>query len=176
MSDLFHKKIPTDYIDKVFSVMETADRHIYQILTKRSSLMEKYLKRRYASGKAPPHVWCGVSIEDEKTMVRLKHLQKAPAAVRFLSFEPLLGPIGKMNLAGISWVIVGGESGPKARPMEQSWVIDIKKVCEKKKIPFFFKQWGGRTPKAGGRLLEDREWSQFPSLPAVDKEQLRPQR
>ena len=126
MSDLFHKGIPTEFIDCVFDTMETADRHVFQVLTKRSALMKEYLQRRYGRGTAPQHIWCGVSVEDHTATARIRHLQKAPIPVRFLSIEPLLGPVGNIDLEGISWVIVGGESGPNARPMEPGWVLDIR--------------------------------------------------
>ena len=113
MSDLFHKKIPVDFIDQVFDTMETANHHIFQVLTKRSSLMARYLQRRYGKGQAPCHIWCGVSVEDHMATSRIQHLQKAPAAIRFLSIEPLLGPVGNIDLEGISWVIVGGGKRPK---------------------------------------------------------------
>ncbi len=162
MSDLFHKNVPTDFIDRVFDTMETADWHIYQILTKRSSLMKNYLDYRYGRHLTPQHIWCGVSVEDNTATPRIRHLQKAPISVRFLSIEPLLGPIENIDLEGISWVIVGGESGPKARPMEPDWVLDIRDNCEHKGVPFFFKQWGGRTAKSGGRLLEGIEHNATP--------------
>ena len=120
MSDLFHKDIPTEFIDNVFKTMEAADRHIFQILTKRSPLMKNYLCRRYGSDLTPRHIWCGVSVEDNKAAVRIKHLKDAPVSTRFLSVEPLLGPVGDIDIEGISWVIVGGESGPKARPRKLS--------------------------------------------------------
>lgn len=162
MSDLFHKNVPTGFIDRVFDTMETADWHIYQILTKRSSLMKNYLDYRYGRNLTPQHMWCGVSVEDNSATPRIRHLQKAPISVRFLSIEPLLGPIENIDLEGISWVIVGGESGPKARPMEPDWVLDIRDNCEHKGVPFFFKQWGGRTAKSGGRLLEGIEHNATP--------------
>lgn len=162
MSDLFHNEIPAEFIDRVFEVMETADRHVFQVLTKRSPLMESYLSRRYGRERAPQHIWCGVSVEDEQAASRIRHLQRAPVAVRFLSIEPLLGPIEDIDLAGISWVIVGGESGPKARPMQESWVHGIRDACALAEVPFFFKQWGGRTPKAGGRLLDGIEHNAVP--------------
>ena len=162
MSDLFHNEIPAEFIDQVFEVMETADRHVFQVLTKRSPLMESYLSRRYGRERAPQHIWCGVSVEDEQAASRIRHLQRAPVAVRFLSIEPLLGPIEDIDLAGISWVIVGGESGPKARPMQESWVHGIRDACALAEVPFFFKQWGGRTPKAGGRLLDGIEHNAVP--------------
>ena len=155
MSDLFHKRIERSFVDGVFDTMETVDRHVYQILTKRSSLMKSYLRRRYPTGLAPGHIWCGVSVEDDSARVRIQHLRHAPASVRFLSIEPLLGPIGNIDLDGISWVIVGGESGPQARPMKPAWVRDIRDRCASAQVPFFFKQWGGQTPKAGGRILDD---------------------
>ena len=162
MSDLFHKDIPKDFIDRVFDTMEAADRHVFQVLTKRSSVMRDYLRHRYGSELTPRHIWCGVSVEDEMATARVQHLQKAPVLVRFLSVEPLLGPVGDMDIEGISWVIVGGESGPKARPMKLPWVLDIRDLCAREGVPFFFKQWGGRTPKSGGRLLEGIEHNAKP--------------
>ena len=162
MSDLFHKEIPAEFVDRVFDVMEEADRHIFQILTKRSSLMESYLKRRYEWRKAPRHIWCGVSVEDHMATARIRHLRRAPVAVRFLSIEPLLGPVGDIDLKGISWVIVGGESGPKARPMQERWALDIRDLCERAGVDFFFKQWGGPTPKSRGRRLKGAEHNAMP--------------
>ena len=176
MSDLFHKDVPREFIDKVFDRMEETDRHTYQVLTKRSSLMRDYLKRRYPGGaksaRAPAHIWCGVSVEDSAAAGRIRHLQDAPATVRFLSIEPLLGPVGDIDLDGISWVIAGGESGPNARPMRLEWARGLRDRCAEAGVPFFFKQWGGKTPKAGGRLLDDKEWNELPRIatlePAVD--------
>lgn len=165
MSDLFHKDIPVEFIDKVFDTMEAADHHVFQVLTKRSSLMKNYLLRRYRQTVAPQHIWCGVSVEDHVATARIRHLRKAPVAVRFLSIEPLLGPVGAIDLRGISWVIVGGESGPKARPMKMHWVLDIRDNCRRAGVHFFFKQWGGLTPKAGGRLLDGVEHNAMPSGP-----------
>jgi len=162
MSDLFHKGIPPHHVQSVFDTMERAHWHIYQVLTKRSSLMRRFLNERYPKEKAPRHMWFGVSIEDQKAVTRLSHLQSTNASTRFLSIEPLIGPVVKLDLTGIDWVIVGGESGPGARPMDGSWVIDIRNQCIKADVRFFFKQWGGRTPKAGGRLLEGKEWNEFP--------------
>lgn len=164
MSDLFHKEIPTEYIDRVFDVMERADWHVYQVLTKRSSLMKRYVAKRYAGGVAPSHIWLGVSLENADQRSRVGHLQAAPATMRFLSIEPLLAPVGELNLSGIDWVIVGGESGPGHRPMDAAWVRDIRDQCRRAKVAFFFKQWGGSRPKANGRLLDGREWNQRPSL------------
>lgn len=162
MSDLFHKDVPRAFVDSVFDTMEQASWHTYQVLTKRSSLLTRYLRHRYGDGFAPPHIWLGVSIEDSKNLVRLKHLRAAQASMKFISFEPLLGPVGQVDLSGIDWVIVGGESGPGARPIEEAWVIEIRDQCRKQKAAFFFKQWGGVRPKSGGRLLRGREWSQYP--------------
>ena len=163
LSDLFHKRIPAEFIDQVFDTMERADRHIFQILTKRSSLMRNYIRRRYGSGLAPRHIWCGVSVEDHMATARIRHLQMTPSAVRFLSIEPLLGPMGDIDLDGIAWVIVGGESGPYARPMQPEWVLDIRDRCQRAAVPFFFKQWGGTRKKRTGRLLEGRTWDEMPA-------------
>lgn len=162
MSDLFHKDVPIEFIDRVFSTMEVANWHTYQVLTKRSPLMRDYLKRRYAGTTAPPHIWCGVSIEDAQGAARLRHLRAAPATIRFLSIEPLLGPVGELDLSGISWVIVGGESGPGARGMSPDWVREVRDQCLVQRVAFFFKQWGGARPKSGGRQLDGSEWNQFP--------------
>jgi len=164
MSDLFHKEIPRDFIDSVFDTMEAAHWHTFQVLTKRSSLMTRYLRHRYPNGAAPAHIWLGVSIEDEKNAVRLKHLRVAQALTRFVSFEPLLGSVGRLNLTGIAWVIVGGESGPRARRMAERWAIEIRDQCQAANVAFFFKQWGGTRPKSGGRLLRDREWNEYPAI------------
>ena len=163
MSDLFHKDIPTEFIDRVFETMETADRHVFQILTKRSSLMRDYLRRRYGSELTPRHIWCGVSVEDDKASARVQHLRDAPVSIRFLSIEPLLGPIGDVDIEGIAWVIVGGESGPRARPMKAEWALEVRNLCNRNGVPFFFKQWGGRTPKSGGRMLEGVEHNSMPA-------------
>jgi protein gp37 len=166
MSDLFHKNIPRSYIDSVFSTMERADWHVFQLLTKRSSLMRNYVNDRYGTSRAPEHIWLGVSIEDSLRRSRITHLQQTAASIRFLSIEPLIGDPGEMDLTGISWVILGGESGPRARPMRQEWALSVRDQCVKQAVPFFFKQWGGLRPKVGGRLLQGREWSQFPHLSA----------
>jgi len=163
MSDLFHKNIPTAFIDGVFDTMEAADWHVFQILTKRSSLMRRYINKRYATAPAPRHIWLGTSIEDRQRLSRLRHLQETNTLVRFLSIEPLLGPIGRFDLTGIHWVIVGGESGPRARPMSAEWVREIREQCQEANVAFFFKQWGGFRPKSGGRELDGREWNQFPT-------------
>lgn len=163
MSDLFHKEIPRAHVEAVFDTMERANWHTYQVLTKRSSLLRKFINDRYQMRAAPSHIWLGVSVEDRKAATRIAHLQEANAGIRFLSVEPLLAPVGKLDLAGIDWVIVGGESGPRARPMDRQWVTDIRDQCITAGVAFFFKQWGGFSPKAAGRLLDGKEWSEFPS-------------
>ena len=162
MSDLFHKKVSREFVDAVFDTMERADWHAFQVLTKRSSRMRDYVNARYRRTPSPAHIWMGVSVEDDTKLSRVRHLRDTTARVRFLSLEPLIGPIEGLDLTGIHWAIVGGESGPGARPMESEWVIRIRDRCLAYGIPFFFKQWGGTTPKAGGRLLEGREWNEWP--------------
>jgi protein gp37 len=164
MSDLFHKAIPRAFIGQVCDTMECADWHTFQVLTKRSSLMRDFLRHRYSSNRGPRHIWFGVSVEDGSRKSRIRHLQEAPAGTRFLSIEPLIGPIGKLDLTGIDWVIVGGESGPGARPMRLEWVREIRDQCLANGVAFFFKQWGGLRPKSGGRKLDEEEWSQFPDI------------
>jgi len=162
MSDLFHKGVPSAFIDSVFDTMENANWHTYQVLTKRSSLMVRYLRRRYGDGWAPAHIWIGVSIEDGHNTVRLRQLKAARASVKFVSFEPLIGSVGPIDLEGIDWAIVGGESGPRARAMAEEWALEIRDQCTRDKVAFFFKQWGGARPKSGGRLLKGREWNEYP--------------
>ena len=162
MSDLFHKDVNRTFIDRVFDTMEQATWHVFQLLTKRSSLMRDYLQLRYGGQPAPAHIWLGVSIEDYRARSRVEHLRDAPATVRFLSIEPLIGPVGSVDLSGIHWVIAGGESGPGARPMHADWVRKVRDDCAVQNVPFFFKQWGGVRPKSGGRSLDGREWNQFP--------------
>lgn len=162
MSDLFHKDIPRSYVDQVFDAMEAADHHQYQVLTKRSSRMRDFLRRRYADRAPPPHIWLGVSVEDAKGAARIEHLRQSPAAVRFLSVEPLIGPVGRLDLTGIHWVIVGGESGGHARPMDPAWAREVRDACIAQSVPLFFKQWGGFRPKSGGRLLDGRTWDEYP--------------
>lgn len=162
MSDLFHKKVPKSFIDSVFDTMEAAHWHIFQVLTKRSSLMRNYLRTRYGDGRGPAHIWCGVSVEDAKAKPRLAHLRESPAGVRFLSVEPLIGAVGVMDLIGIDWVIVGGESGPGVRPIYLEWIREVRDQCLDQNVVFFFKQWGGPRPKSGGRELDGQEWNQFP--------------
>lgn len=164
MSDLFHKDVPEQFISSVFDVMERAQWHTFQVLTKRSSLMQRYLHRRYKHCRAPRHIWLGVSVEDGKRKSRIRHLQEAPISTRFLSVEPLIAPIGLLNLEGIDWVIVGGESGPKSRPMNPDWVREVRDQCLEQRVAFFFKQWGGLRPKSGGRTLDGVEWNEYPKL------------
>jgi protein gp37 len=158
MSDLFHKDVPTDYIKRVFNVMVRANWHQYQILTKRAERL------RELSSELPwaPHLWMGVSVENQDYVDRIDVLRATDAAVKFLSLEPLLGPLAKLKLRGIDWVIVGGESGPNARPMNADWVRDIRNQCLRADVPFFFKQWGGVQKKRTGRELEGRTWDQMP--------------
>jgi len=167
MSDLFHKEVPWEFTARVFDTMEKADWHTFQVLTKRSSLMRDFLRKRYGADRGPSHMWFGVSIEDGLKLSRLRHLRQTPAGIRFLSIEPLIGRIGKIDLSGIDWVIVGGESGPGARHMEPEWVREVRDQCVREGVAFFFKQWGGLRPKSGGRKLDDREWSQFPEKPRM---------
>ena len=164
MSDLFHKDIPTQYIHHVFDTMEQADWHIYQVLTKRSSLMRDFVHQRYGSLSAPPHIWLGVSIEDTAALTRLRHLKQTNASTRFVSFEPLLDALGSVDLTDIHWVIAGGESGPGARPVKVEWLRELRDQCQAQNVAFFFKQWGGRTPKAGGNTLDGRQWQEYPDI------------
>lgn len=165
MSDLFHKEVPTNFISAVFDTMEHATWHTFQVLTKRSSILMKFLQARYGDRLAPPHIWLGVSVEDAQGAARIAHLRKAPISTRFISFEPLIGSVGQVDLGGIHWAIVGGESGPRCRPMDEAWALEIRDQCREQKVAFFFKQWGGIRPKSGGRLLRGREWNQYPVVP-----------
>jgi protein gp37 len=160
MSDLFHKAVPVEFILKIFEVMCQADWHCYQVLTKRSDRLLDL------SPRLPwkPHIWMGVSVESLEHAFRIEHLRKTGAMVKFLSLEPLLGPLPGLNLEGIDWVIVGGESGPGARPMDAAWVFEIRDQCQTANVPFFFKQWGGTRKKKSGRELEGRTWDEMPAL------------
>jgi len=162
MSDLFHKEVDRLHIDLVFDAMEDANWHVFQVLTKRSSLMRDYVHRRYGKSPVPNHIWLGVSVEDAQRANRIDHLKQVNSEARFISFEPLLGPIGEIDLSGIAWAIVGGESGPGARTMDASWAQHIRDQCDRDDVAFFFKQWGGPRPKSGGRLLDGEEWNGFP--------------
>jgi len=158
MSDLFHEQVPDSFIKEVFSVMEQCSQHVFQVLTKRPE-RARAMKRGLPW---PNNVWLGTSVETRDYYHRVRTLQNIRASVRFLSCEPLLGPLKHMPLRDIGWVIVGGESGPGARPMQGSWVLEIKRQCEKAGVPFFFKQWGGTNKKKAGRELEGREWDEMP--------------
>jgi protein gp37 len=163
MSDLFHEGIPVEYIQQIFEVMNQANWHEYQVLTKRAERLEEL------NGviQWAPHIWMGVSVENSDYLWRIDHLRRTDAHVKFLSIEPLLGPIRKLNLHGIDWVIVGGESGPGARPMKKEWVIGIRDQCVRSDVAFFFKQWGGVFKKKAGRELEGRTWDEMPVLVAA---------
>lgn len=163
MSDLFHPDVGAAFIAAVFDVMAEASRHQFQILTKRPHRMAALsMTATFGESWPLPNVWLGTSIESDKYTFRARALAKAPSAVRFLSLEPLLGPLPSLDLDGIDWVIVGGESGPNHRPIEADWVRNIRDRCVDVGVPFFFKQWGGRTPKVGGRELDGRTWDQYP--------------
>ncbi len=163
MSDLFHKDVPLDYIKKVFEVMNESRQHIFQVLTKRSGrLLQVSNKLNWTE-----NIWMGVSVENEKVIHRIDDLRNSNAFVKFLSLEPLIGPLTNLNLQNIDWVIVGGESGRKIRPMNPEWVQDIKKQCIDNRIPFFFKQWGGTNKKANGRLLDGRTYDEMPDAKLV---------
>jgi protein gp37 len=163
MSDLFHDGVPEDYIEAVANVMVKADWHTYQVLTKRSIRMAKLLSTRLRFAARAPHIWWGVSVEDKRYgLARIPDLQSAPAVVRFLSVEPLLEDLGALDLRGIHWVIVGGESGRGARPMKRDWVVSIRDQCVIADVPFFFKQWGGLHKKRAGRTLDGKTFDGFP--------------
>lgn len=160
MSDLFHRAVPTEYIQQVFATMQEASWHSFQVLTKRAERLADVASQL----PWPANVWMGVSVESADYTWRIRHLQRVPAAVRFLSVEPLLGPIRRLPLAGIRWVIVGGESGPGARPMKATWVRSLRDQCAAHQVPFFFKQWGGVWKKRHGRELDGRTWDELPML------------
>jgi protein gp37 len=162
MSDLFHKNIPLPFVDQIFDTMEQAHWHVFQVLTKRSSLMRRYVNRRYAGGCAPGNIWLGVTVEDQRSMSRIRQLSDTAASVRFVSFEPLLEDLGSLNLRGIHWAIAGGESGPLARPVKAEWLRALRDQCRIADVAFFFKQWGGRTSKSGGNHLDGEQWLQYP--------------
>lgn len=169
MSDLFHVDIPEAYVRKIFEVMLRVDRHVYQVLTKRPSRAARFFARNrdlFPGGEIPGHIWMGTSVENQDVAYRVEQIRSVPAEVRFLSCEPLLGPLS-LDLSGIHWVIVGGESGIGYRRMAEDWALGVRDQCREADVAFFFKQWGGRTPKAGGRLLAGEEWSQLP-LPSPE--------
>jgi protein gp37 len=163
MSDLFHTDVPLSYIENVFAVMRQAHWHQYQVLTKRSERLLEFSPRLVWS----PHIWMGVSVENSNYVGRIDDLRKTKAHVKFLSLEPLLGPLNKLNLRGIDWAIVGGESGPGARPIDVAWVTDIRDQCLRAGVAFFFKQWGGVQKKKTGRVLEGRTWNEMPELAVI---------
>ncbi|HEX9808727.1 MAG TPA: phage Gp37/Gp68 family protein, partial [Alphaproteobacteria bacterium] len=158
MSDLFHEQVPEAFIQRVFDVMRRAHWHDFQVLTKRAVRLEQMSPKI----DWPANVWMGVSVETRKYAFRIDHLRRTEAFTKFLSLEPLLGPLPDLNLAGVDWVIVGGESGPQARPMRESWVVDIRNQCRDAAVPFFFKQWGGVNKKRAGRLLDGQSWDGMP--------------
>jgi protein gp37 len=163
MSDLFHARVPRGFVHDVFDVMAGTPRHTFQILTKRSRRL------RHLAGELswPPNVWMGVSVETADQLYRTGDLRDVPAAVRFLSCEPLLAPLGDVDLTGIDWVIAGGESGRRYRPVEPAWIRQVRDSCQRQNVPFFFKQWGGLTPKSGGRILDGRTWDDMPVTAAA---------
>jgi len=163
MSDLFHEEIPTEYIAEVFEVMQRADWHVFQILTKRAERLETLADDL----PWPPNVWMGVSIENRRFVRRADHLRRTPAQTKFISAEPLLGPLDGLDLSGIHWLIAGGESGPRHRPMNVEWARDLRDRCVEENVAFFFKQWGGIRSKTGGRMLDGRTWDLLPATPAV---------
>jgi protein gp37 len=165
MSDLFHEAVPEEFIRRVFDTMVVCTQHTFQILTKRSQRLAELASQL----PWPRHIWMGVSVEHQRYTHRIACLRQTGAPVKFLSLEPLLGPLPNLDLQDIDWVIVGGESGPGARPMDPSWVIDIRDQCQRAKIPFFFKQWGGVHKGKTGRMLEGRTWDQMPLLPGKKK-------
>lgn len=162
MGDLFHEKIPFEFIQKVFNVMNRCPQHIFQILTKRSQRMAELAGLL----KWSENIWMGVTVENSDYLHRIESLRRVPARVCFLSLEPLLGPLDDLVLDGLDWVIVGGESGPQARPIKEEWVLSIQSKCQKEGVPFFFKQWGGVNKKKAGRLLQGRTWDQLPAAAA----------
>ena len=159
MSDLFHARVPLDYVRRVFEVIADTPQHTYQVLTKRSARVRKIADKL----DWPSNLWMGVSVEDASQLSRVDDLRMVPAAVRFLSCEPLLGPLSDLSVTGIDWVITGGESGPSARPIDRAWVREIRDQCTAAEVAFFHKQWGGRTPKAGGRSLDGEIWNEMPA-------------
>jgi protein gp37 len=165
MSDLFHDKIPLAFIKQVFEVMNDNPQHVFQVLTKRADrLFELHKELKWTH-----NIWMGVSVEDDRVIERINLLRKTKAKVKFLSLEPLIGPLSKLNLKKIDWVIVGGESGHKPRPMNPDWVLEIQDQCEKAGVAFFFKQWGGRNKKASGRLLNGRTYDEMPEILEIEK-------
>jgi protein gp37 len=159
MSDLFHEDIPVAYIEEVFDVMVRADHHVFQVLTKRHERLAELSERL----PWPPNVWMGVTIENRRFVHRADYLRDVPAAVRFISAEPLLGPLAGLDLTGVHWLIAGGESGPRHRPVREEWLLALRDRCQDEGVAYFFKQWGGRRPKSGGRELDGRTWDEMPT-------------
>jgi len=187
MSDLFHEAVPDDFINQIFEVMRQTPQHIFQVLTKRSERMSDWTRKKFSAGNVtkngkavwPAHIWLGVSVENQVYTSRIKYLQQTPALIRFLSIEPLLGFVNleSSSLQDIHWVIVGGESGQRARPVRLEWVLKIREQCEKYNVPFFFKQWGAYDPsgkrvgkKVAGRILEGRTWDEMPVICQIDEQ------
>jgi len=168
MSDLFHRDVPFSFIEQCCKTMTKADHHVYQVLTKRPERMVQFTKTRMG-GPWPEHVWVGTTVEGKGQKDRIKTLRKVPAAIRFISFEPLLSPIGNVDLRGISWAIVGGESGPNSRPMKPEWARKLRETCAEQGVPFFFKQWGGTNKKAAGRILDGRTWDEYPDAVCISE-------
>lgn len=160
MGDLFHEKVSSDFIQAVFKIMNQADWHHYQILTKRAQRLNQLSKHLPWND----HIWMGVTVENSDVLSRIEHLRNTEAKVKFLSCEPLIGSLAKIDLTGIDWVIVGGESGPGARPVRKEWILEIRDICQKQNVPFFFKQWGGTFKKKNGRLLEGRIYDEMPNI------------
>ena len=158
MSDLFHEKVPVQFIKKVFEMMNQSHWHIFQVLTKRAERLSELTSKLAWT----PNIWMGVSVENEAVTFRIDHLRQTDAHIKFLSMEPLIGQVNNLNVSGIDWVIVGGESGPGARPMHEEWVLNIKESCEIYAVPFFFKQWGGTNKKRSGRVLQNQTWDAMP--------------
>jgi protein gp37 len=165
MSDLFHEDVPAAFIRRVWGVMKETPRHTYQILTKRPGRMADILSK--TPFQVLPNVWLGTSVEDGRVLDRLDEIRRVPAAIRFVSLEPLIGSVAAGDFKDIQWAIVGGESGPRAREMKSEWVEEIQDMCRRSKTAFFFKQWGGVRPKSGGRMLNGREWNQYPGSAAI---------
>lgn len=172
MSDLFHRDIPESFVREIFEVMLRVDRHIYQVLTKRPGRAVRFFERNrdlFPEHRIPPHIWMGTSVENQDVDYRVTHLRQVPAVVRFLSCEPLLGPV-TLDLKGIHWVIVGGESGAEFRPLDLDWARSVREQCVDADVAFFFKQIGGRTPKSGGRLLDGQLYDAYPDLDRLTAE------
>lgn len=166
MSDLFHEKVPTEFIHRVFDTMNRASWHTFQVLTKRSARLSELAPHLHWTS----NIWQGVTVENSDYKYRIDDLRKIPAIIKFISFEPLIGPIPDPDLTGIDWAIVGGESGPKARPMQPEWILDIKENCEQQKVMFYFKQWGGVNKKKAGRTLLGTTWDAAPYIHCSERE------